>query len=54
MLQSMLVYWALIIMGPLLMGFVFISSTYLILYGMACQRHWYVAISFWMAYCLFS
>ncbi|AJI72422.1 tRNA processing ribonuclease BN [Francisella tularensis subsp. novicida GA99-3548] len=30
MLQSLLVYWALMTMGPLLMGFVFISSTYLI------------------------
>ncbi|MDE4974041.1 YhjD/YihY/BrkB family envelope integrity protein, partial [Francisella tularensis] len=29
-LQSLLVYWALMTMGPLLMGFVFISSTYLI------------------------
>ena len=30
MLQSLLVYWALMTMGPLLMGFVFISTTYVI------------------------
>ena len=30
MLQSLLVYWALMTMEPLLMGFVFISSTYLV------------------------
>ncbi len=37
MLQSLLVYWALIIMVPLLMGFVFISSTYFVLYGMVVK-----------------
>ncbi|MED7788664.1 YhjD/YihY/BrkB family envelope integrity protein [Francisella sp. 19X1-34] len=30
MVQSLLVYWALMTMGPLLMGFVFISTTYII------------------------
>lgn len=30
MVQSLLVYWALMTMGPLLMGFVFISTTYVI------------------------
>ncbi|AIT09766.1 hypothetical protein LO80_07155 [Candidatus Francisella endociliophora] len=30
LVQSLLVYWALMTMGPLLMGFVFISSTYVL------------------------
>ena len=30
MIQSLLVYWALMTMGPILMGFVFISTTYVI------------------------
>ncbi|QIV95123.1 YhjD/YihY/BrkB family envelope integrity protein [Allofrancisella frigidaquae] len=30
MIQSLLVYWALMTMGPLLLGFVFISSTYIL------------------------
>ncbi|AJC48542.1 YihY family inner membrane protein [Allofrancisella guangzhouensis] len=30
MVQSLLVYWALMTMGPLLLGFVFISSTYIL------------------------
>ena len=46
MLQSLLVYWALMTMGPLLMGFVFISSTYTYIYGVICQRYWYGTISF--------